>query len=282
MSVCSLCGGDRVTSTQRRKPRAIRRCSSCILKSNSCPSICSTAYSSHEEDPQSICDDYPEGISVDVIGNNGATIQQTQTNFGRSIHSEHDSNYSIVIDNERRQKSHKGKEERERIAVIVKVDGRKVSPSPILIGKQREIHGFTLTRTTVERHARGEDKNDYEIRKKTALFRTVSSGDEWSKRRGKIDSKSGTIELEFFRLKMSTIQPGVRTRKQRAVQQSSSPGRAREGLVSTRFGETVTETDGFHRGKGNKKPVADHSKSLGKIKLFLCDRRVATFGDHLR
>lgn len=248
-----------MSKTQKRTPVASRRCSACVSTSRDCVG--------NDENNLLLV---PEDIEVE-IQTNASSVLQKQTQFGRSVHLDAGSEYVIKVNNNTSSK---------RLAVVIRVDGRDVSPAPILIGKSRVIDGFTLSRAVTEQHESGKG-NTYLINKKVARFRVASK--HASQRRGNTNDKIGTIECEFYRVKMQTIQPGNRTRKLRKAGQRASLGLAPSGLMATNQGETYTQA-GTHGGSGNKKPVADYSRPLGAYKLFICHRTVPSFaiGDFLQ
>lgn len=277
MAVCSVCGGPNLSRTQRRKSVGIRRCCKCV-QGNKCIRILGgDGYDGHD-------DHDPVGIDVDIVDSKESSFPQTQTEFGRSVHLDHGTCYAIKISAD--SEIFGGGKARERVAVIIKVDGEMVSPTPIQVGASRLIKGFTLSRTT-EQVVRGGDNdwNCYIIKKQIAEFRAFSQNS--SRRRREItNSPTGTIECQFYRIKLASMQPGTRRRNHggqkssRLHLQQASGNQARRGLMTTRQGNKF-EQNGEHHGHGHKKPVADYSKPLGTCRLFICEQRVPTFGDYL-
>lgn len=265
---CSICGGSELSGTQRKKSVNIRRCCTCVRK-NIWPSTLTEDETNKDEDRD------PDFVQVDIIDRySEQEFPQTETEFGRSIHVDNNTCYKIRIKSSLRKENGK----RPQIAVIVKVDGDKVSPTPILVGAERCIEGFTISRKTLEEVS--NTISSYKIRKKTDEFRAVFP--QGSSERSINKADGGTIELRFFCTKMVRMQPGTRQRNHRGESNSKEQQRqkqARYGLMVTLPGKSIWE-DGGHSG-GNSKPMADLSRPLGTSRLHICNKKVLTLGDYI-
>lgn len=250
MAVCSVCGWPNLSQTQRRKSADIRRCYTCV-QGNKSSLVGGDGYDDHD-------DHDPVGINVDIVDSEESSFPQTQTEFGWSVHLDNGTCYAIRISTD--STIFGSGKARERVAVIIKVDGKLVSPTPILFGASRLIEGFTLSRTT-EQTVRGGEDNDcyhYIIKKQIAAFRALSQNS--SSRRGEITNTTGTIECQFYRIKLASMQPGTRRRnhggQSSRLHLQQSGNQARRGLMTTRHGNKF-EQNGEHTGSGHRKPVAD-------------------------
>ena len=270
VAVCSVCGESPISKTQMRKAASIRRCNKCITRNH---------YHAGDDDDDDVNDHDPDGIDVNITCK-GMQCRQTQTEFGRSVHLDRDTSYCIDI------KTDPGifgtGKTRIRVAVDILVDGQKVSPAPIQIGRSRSIEGYTLSRITKEIVEGDNRGNSYLIQNKMKEFRTSSSR-ETSRRGNTINNKLGTIECRFYKVKLVplTRNPGTRRRNHCIQSQvSDSSYQARNGLMETGHGKQF-ERRGAHHSNGHKKPIADKSKPLGSCRLFICEQRVRTLGDYL-
>lgn len=211
-------------------------------------------------------DSEPTGITVSVCGSEGS-VRQTQTGFGRSVHLADRAAYKIAVTNDRKDESGK----RERVAIQLTVDGRKVSPTPILVGKERTVDGFTQSRNVRELEAKGA----YLITKEVGRFVAVKGDTEQP---GPHNGAIGTITCEFFATKTVRLRPGNHTRRHPG--QPVVQGQARDGVMRTESGPTYHES-GMHV-RHDTKPLADKARRLGCCKLTICEQQVPSLGDWTR
>jgi len=292
---CSICGNGDLSRNQQNKPEGVRRCYSCV---DAGVIVFSTTHAAQhnqrrhvhnprEGESENDCD--PVGIDISVVeaaGNRSCvSVKETQTMFGRSVNLTDGARYMIIVEN------NTDVSKRNCVAVVVTVDGRKVSPTPILVGcrgrskkkgvprqkkvvQSRRIRGFTESRQTVE-SVDDEGNTVYTIAKETGLFAAAACA---SNRSTHLDSNIGTIHVDFFGVRYDALRPGRRTRNHTGHQGNFVPqGQSRDGVLGTRSIETIKET-GEHRD-ARIKPMCDFKCYLGSTKLTICEGRRSVLAD---
>ena len=222
----------------------------------------------------------PNHIDIDIDVEAGV-VRQLETEYGTTVHIPDDTPYCITIQNGRKRypDAHPDdpKSATQRIAVEIYIDGRKVSPTPILIGKKRSIKGFAHERTTTEDVR--EEKHDYTIEKIMEPFvahATITA----SSRSRPVNPEIGDIKFDFFATKQRRMQPGRRSRNHGNPLEPQQPQPSREGVMQTSSDDRFTEK-GKHHGGGSA-PVIDRQERLGSCKITICNEsKLLTLGEYM-
>ncbi len=193
-------------------------------------------------------------LEFDIIGPEGAALQ-FDGQYGRSVRFKDGTEYIIEVINKKRA----------HYAVAIKIDGQKVTTTPMVIFPKggRKVTGFTdkktFSRETNEDGTAGHCQIEKEIRPFVAC-KSASNG--------AVNPNLGRIE--FFCYPVRWVKNTPRSRRTRNRQQAGR-GAGRAGVLMTVGGEPHT-VHGSHPGRPSI-PIADTRAAPFLVyKITVCER----------
>ena len=194
-------------------------------------------------------------LEFDIIGPEGAALQ-FDGQYGRSVRFKDGTEYIIEVTNKKRT----------HYAVAIKIDGQKVTTTPMVIFPKasRKVQGF-MAKTTSSRETNDDGTaGHYQIEKTVRPFVACKP----KTRGGAVNANLGRIE--FFCFPIRWVKNTARARKTRNRQQAGR-GAGRAGVLMTVGGEPHT-VHGSHPGRPSI-PVADtRAPPFLVYKITVCER----------
>ena len=206
----------------------------------------------------------PDGIEVDIIPIDvSEVLQGPETPDGkRSVYLHDGSRYKIEITSKRQG----------NIAVLVSIDNKHATHTPLIIGSgsSRVVRGFTLSRKSVG-YTMGKMNTETQIEGFVARRQDKRTASD-----SRVNVSLGEIRITFFPTRWVNAEAGKHFNIQ-PPSKSKSHGRARADILVTEGGKHYTQS-GYHDTTRNRRVICDWKKKpLGVSGWTIYDYTTTTY-----